>query len=97
MSQTWPPREDKQTSSDAQSWREQGLTVAVHRACSACGAPGVYSDVEQIQRNFPTCWVDSADPRVGQPVGSDCPHCKTLRAPGLIERLGEVWRRRFVK
>ena len=84
------------SASDAQSYREQGLTVAVHRACS-CGAPGVYHDLAWIQIDFPACWVASDDPRVGQPVGTHCPHCKASRDPGLIERLGEVWRRRFVK
>lgn len=83
-------------SSDAASWREQGLTVAVHRAC-ACGAPGIYHDLAWIQQDFPSCWVASDDLRIGQPVGDTCPNCKASRASGLIERLGEVWRRRFVK
>lgn len=86
-----------EVSQTAQSYREQGLTVAVHRACTTCGAPGVYHDLEWILHTFPACHVTSDDPRIGQPVGEECPSCSAKRAPSLTERLGEIWRRRFAK
>jgi hypothetical protein len=78
------------------SYREQALAVVVHRACKSCGAPGVYNDAEWIQQEYTACWVAADDPLMGKPVGDTCPNCNANRGPGLIERLGEVWRRRFV-
>ena len=85
-----------EVSPDTASFREQALTATVHRACTTCGAPGVYHDLAWVQQDFPSCWVDAIDPRMGQPVGTHCPHCQSARAPGLVERLGEIWRKRFV-
>ena len=83
-------------SHDVQSFREQALAVTVHRACP-CGAPGIYHSDDWVMQQYGNCWVPWDDPRVGQPVGEICPHCNKSRAPGLIENLGEVWRKIFRK
>ena len=86
-----------EVSSGAESFREQALSVTIHRACRICGAPGIYHDTAWIQHQFTACWVASDDPRIGQPVGDICPHCNTKRDPSLTEHLGEIWRKIFRK
>jgi hypothetical protein len=83
------------TSEQIRTWREQGLSATVHVACSNCHAPGVFTSAAQIKPAFPACYVEPGDERDGQPVGEICPHCQTGRAPTLIKRLGEIWRRKF--
>lgn len=84
------------TTETIRSHREQGLSATIHRACTSCGAPGIYTEHEAFRASHPGCYVDPSDERVGQPVGSHCPNCKASRSPGLIDRLGEIWRRRYV-
>lgn len=81
---------------NVRSWREQALAATVHRACTSCGAPGIYNNLDWVYASFPGCYVEAVDERVNQPVGNVCPNCKANRNPGLIEKLGEIWRRRFV-
>ena len=83
------------TADNIRTWREQGLTVAIHRACNHCGAPGKFLSVEFVRLEWPECYVPPEDERHDQPVGDRCPKCGKLRDPSLIERLGEVWRKRF--
>lgn len=75
--------------------REQALAAIVHRACAHCGAPGKYLDNEHIRLEHPACWVPREDERYDTPVGDRCPSCGGSRNPGLVERLGEIWRKRF--
>ena len=82
-------------SSTIRSWREQGLIAAVHLACPQCKAPGKFLNNEHIRREFPTCYAEPGDERYDTPVGKTCPHCGAVRDPTLIQRLGEIWRRRF--
>jgi hypothetical protein len=77
------------------TWREQGLTAAVHLACTHCRAPGVFSSEDRILMDWPGCHVPPGDERSGQPVGDRCPNCLAARGPSLMKRLGEVWRNRF--
>lgn len=77
------------------TWRKQGLTATVHRACAKCTAPGVYTNTEYVKTNWAACWVPVGDEQDGQPVGDRCPNCGASRAPGLISQLGEIWRKRF--
>jgi hypothetical protein len=77
------------------TWREQGLTAAVHLACPRCRAPGVFSSEDRILMDWPGCHVPPEDERSGQPVGDRCPNCLAARGPNLLKRLGEIWRNRF--
>jgi hypothetical protein len=81
---------------DHRSWRSQAVVAAVHRACTNCGAPGVWSMERRIQEGWPGCYVDPTDPRAwldDKSVGDTCPNCGASRGPGLLERLGEIWRK----
>jgi hypothetical protein len=83
------------TGDQVRTWREQGLSATVHLACEQCRAPGVYTDEPKIQMDWPGCYVEPGDPRVGQSVGDRCPNCRASRSPSLIKLLGEIWRKRF--
>lgn len=80
-------------------YREQGLSAVVHRACRhpSCQAPGVYTSAEHVRKEpkWSACYVNPSDNRNGQPVGPMCPACGRDRGPTLINRLGEIWRRKF--
>lgn len=83
------------TASGTAGWREQGLTAAVHLACTKCRAPGVFSSEDRILMDWPGCYVAPGDPRAHQPVGDRCPNCRLSRGPSLVKFLGEIWRKRF--
>lgn len=79
----------------AHTYRSQGLSATVHRACRDCGAPGVWTSGDSIKQGWPGCHVEADDALLGQPVGPMCPNCTGDRAPGLWQSLGEIWRKHF--
>lgn len=80
----------------AHLYRSQGLEATVHYACRYCQAPGVWSDKPEVKAGWKGCYVEPGDELVGQSVGPMCPNCSADRAPGLLNRLGEIWRKHFV-
>lgn len=82
-----------EVSRHGRTWRQQAVSATVYKACPNCASPGVYDSNRFIQANYPANFVEPDDPRHGQPVGSICPKCNTLRDPGLTVRLGEIWRK----
>jgi hypothetical protein len=82
-------------SSSSYIYRSQGLHATVHKACEKCGAPGKFLTNETIEQQWPGCYVPPGDERHDTPVGDRCPHCQASRTPGLMNYLGEIWRKNF--
>jgi hypothetical protein len=86
----------QQATAGSQSWRSQAIEASVHRACTNCGAPGVWSSETRIKLGWPGCYVPPTDERMmadDKSVGKICPNCRATRKASLTENLGVIWRK----